>query len=293
MEKTECNVHEPVALYEDGPSYHVIEKAIHFLSNHVQEQPSLSVLSQHLGISEGHLQRMFTQWAGVSPKRFMQYLTKERAKHALRQSKSVLDTALDVGLSGPGRLHDLLVSCEAMTPGEIKALGAGLEVFHGYGDSPFGSAYVAWTGRGICHLIFSEGQSETHEQALFQRWSGACFTRDDQQAQGIINTVFTLKKGDKPVHLLLKGTNFQLKVWEALLQVERGALVSYSQVAKLIGSPNASRAVGSAVGANSLGFLIPCHRVIRETGEMGHYRWGIDRKAAILGWEAAQSDADD
>jgi AraC family transcriptional regulator of adaptative response/methylated-DNA-[protein]-cysteine methyltransferase len=276
---------------EQHVHYQLIERAIHYLCEHVSEQPELSVLSDYLGVSEHHLQRIFSRWVGVSPKRFTQFLTKEYAKQALARSRSNLDTALAIGLSGPGRLHDLMVSCEAMTPGELKSLD--LVISYGYGVSPFGCTYIAWTERGICHLIFCDQPNRDDEQELFDRWKGASFEQNNPSAQDYIDRVFvnsTSEKpsSEKPLHLLLQGTNFQLKVWEALIAVGEGELTSYSQLAERVGSPKASRAVGTAVASNKIGFLIPCHRVIRETGEIGNYRWGAKRKAAIQGWEAAR-----
>lgn len=276
-------------LAESSANYQLIERAIHYLCEHAEAQPSLPDLAKHVGVSEHHLQRVFTRWAGVSPKRFVQFLTKQRAKQVLAESRSVLDAAHELGLSGPSRLHDLLISCEAMTPGEMKLLGAGLLISHGYGLSPFGRVYLAWTERGICHMAFCQKPAMEEEQRLYERWQGASFYRDDGAAAIYLDKIFTVKGSQQPLHLVLKGTNFQLKVWEALLRVEEGQLVSYSQLASMIGSPKASRAVGSAVASNQIGFLIPCHRVIRETGEIGNFRWGNDKKAAIQGWEAARN----
>jgi AraC family transcriptional regulator of adaptative response/methylated-DNA-[protein]-cysteine methyltransferase len=277
---------------ESTTNYLRIERAIHFLCEHAEEQPSLPDLAAYVGISEHHLQKIFSRWAGVSPKRFVQFLTKQRAKQSLAQSQSVLDVALDLGLSGPSRLHDLLISCEAMTPGEIKSLGAGLLISHGYALSPFGLAYIAWTSRGICHMAFCQCPEPDVERALGECWSGASFLRDDSGAAKYIDQIFQPKGKKQPLQIVLKGTNFQLKVWEALLNIGEGELISYSQLATMIGSPKASRAVGTAVASNNIGFLIPCHRVIRESGDLGNYRWGIERKAAIQGWEAAQSLAE-
>jgi len=273
---------------EGTADYLRIEQAIAFLCEHAEEQPSLSDLAKNVGISEHHLQRLFSRWVGVSPKRFVQFLTKQRAKQMLTQSRTVLDTAHDLGLSGPSRLHDLLISCEAMTPGEIKSLGVGLLIHHGYAASPFGLAYIGWTDRGVCHMAFCQCPQFEVEETLRERWSGASFQRDDKGAAAYIDQIFQAGNNKQPLHLVLKGTNFQLKVWEALLTIEEGQLVSYSQLAAMIGSPKASRAVGTAVASNQIGFLIPCHRVIRETGEIGNFRWGSTRKAAIQGWEAAR-----
>jgi AraC family transcriptional regulator of adaptative response/methylated-DNA-[protein]-cysteine methyltransferase len=275
-------------LAESSANYQLIERAIHYLCEHAEAQTSLPDLAKHVGVSEYHLQRVFTRWAGVSPKRFVQFLTKQRAKQLLAESRSILDVAHELGLSGPSRLHDLLITCEAMTPGEVKLLAAGLLIRHGYGLSPFGLVHLAWTERGICHMAFCQKPAVEIEQSLYERWQSASFDRDDGAAAVYLDKIFTVKASRQPLHLVLKGTNFQLKVWEALLCVEEGQLVSYSQLASMMGSPKASRAVGSAVASNQIGFLIPCHRVIRETGDIGNFRWGSDRKAAIQGWEAAR-----
>ncbi|CAM3962906.1 methylated-DNA--[protein]-cysteine S-methyltransferase [Vibrio neonatus] len=267
--------------------YDTVEKAIVYIRQHLQRQPSLSEIAEHVHLSEFHLQRVFTEWAGISPKRFMQSMTKQRALQVLKTSDTLLEVADNVGLSGTGRLHDLLVSCEAMTPGEAKNLGAELVIKYGCAITPFGSAVIGWTERGICFLQFVEqGVSQT-VAILQQQWPLASFHQSD--AQPISESVFS-GSGNK-IHLIVKGTNFQVKVWEALVNSQSGQLLSYAQVAQKIGSPKASRAVGSAVASNSIGFLIPCHRVIRGDGDVGQFRWGSDRKVAIQGWEAARMDA--
>lgn len=272
----------------DSQSYNQIATAIRFLRDRASEQPSLAELAEQVGLSECHFQRLFSQWAGVSPKRFLQFLTKERAKQALAKSTSVLQATLESGLSGPGRLHDLMVSCEAMTPGEVKAQGEGLQIGYGEALTPFGKALVAWTSRGVCYLAFFNMDPTLYEQELKSEWPKAGFYKDNSAACDLMERIFINTSAQKPLHLLLKGTNFQLKVWEALLRVGEGELVSYSQLAAMAGSPKASRAVGSAMAANKIGFLIPCHRVIRESGESGHYRWRSERKLAMQGWEAAK-----
>lgn len=285
-----CNLSRDKNVYvEQNRQYQLIEKAIRFLRENYASNPDLAAAANHINLSEYHFQRLFSQWVGVSPKRFMQYLTKEHAKQVLLTSQSVLDAALDVGLSGAGRLHDLMVSCEAVTPGELKSLGKGLLIQVGYALSPLGGVFIGWTQRGICHLEFC-GQPEQGEEQLKRLWPEAEFSRDDAQAAEYVQRIFSSGRSRQPFHLLLRGTNFQIKVWEALLNVPEGQLVSYKQVAEMIEMPKASRAVGSAVAANSIGVLIPCHRVIRESGEFGQYRWGGDRKASLIGWEAAKTD---
>ncbi|MFT5721371.1 MAG: AraC family transcriptional regulator of adaptative response [Motiliproteus sp.] len=277
---------------EAGEDYKRIALAIQFLREQAPEQPSLATVAAELGLSEYHFQRLFSRWAGVSPKRFLQYLTKERAKQALLRSVSLLDASFEAGLSSPGRLHDLMVSCEAMTPGEVKTRGAGIAIRYGCVGTPFGPALLGWTLRGVCHLVFGDAVCLQPETALRQAWPEAQLSRDDGGAEQRARQMFPAGVHAAPVsgslHLLLRGTNFQLKVWEALLRVGPGELVSYSQLATLAGSPRASRAVGSALAANRIGYLIPCHRVIRESGEVGAFRWGSERKVAMQGWEASR-----
>ncbi|MBX3010885.1 MAG: methylated-DNA--[protein]-cysteine S-methyltransferase [Caldilineaceae bacterium] len=277
--------------------YERIAQAIQFLEEHYQEQPSLDELAARLALSPFHLQRLFTQWAGVSPKRFVQYLTAEHAKTLLANAHSVLDTAYATGLSGPSRLHDLLLATEAVTPGEFKTQGAGLPITYGRHATPFGDCLLAVTHRGICQLLFlSEGNREgTWTQAvteLHTQWQAATLQEDPSQTQPILDQIFPAVGQQRTRHLslLLKGTNFQIKVWHALLQIPSGALWSYDTVARAIGQPSAARAVGSAIGANPIGYLIPCHRVIRKNGSVQGYRWGTTRKKALLAWESAQQE---
>lgn len=280
--------------------YALVASAISYIRANALRQPSLEEVAAFVGMSDFHFQRVFTQWAGVSPKRFLQYLTKEHALAALRESADVLRAALDVGLSAPSRLHDLIVSCEAMTPGEVRALGASVEIGYGVAPTPFGDALLGWTGRGVCHLTFCDeatqadetiGASQLALQALRAAWPLAHLEQDDAQAQALAQRMFPTTPVPGKLHLVLRGTNFQIKVWEALMRIEPGRIVSYTQLAAMAGAPKAQRAVGSAMAANTIGYLIPCHRVIRESGEIGHYRWGPQRKAALLAWEAARKAA--
>ena len=271
--------------------YEMVARAIEFIRNNAHHQPTLSEIAGSLGLSEFHLQRIFSEWAGVSPKRFLQYVTKEYAKQALRSSGDMLSVALEAGLSGPGRLHDLMVTCEAMSPGEIKSMGIGLEIRFGNALTPFGNSLIAWTQRGICHLGFVE--TDALEEAVIclqKEWPAATYVRDQQRALDLVSTIFNVNQRPlgQPLHLMLRGTNFQIKVWEALISVAPGEMVSYSQLATMIGMPKARRSVGTAIGKNNIALLIPCHRVIRETGEIGSYRWGPSRKAALLAREGAQ-----
>jgi AraC family transcriptional regulator of adaptative response/methylated-DNA-[protein]-cysteine methyltransferase len=261
--------------------YERVARVIEFLDGRFQEQPSLEELARVAGLSESHFHRLFTNWAGVTPKDFLQCLTVAHAREALRSGASVLDAAMDAGLSGPGRLHDLCVSLEAASPGELKARGAGQVVRFGFAETPFGRWLCAETGRGICHLEFGES-----DEGLRESWGAATLTRDDAGAERVTKAIFSRdeKRGAR-LRAFVRGTDFQARVWRALLRIPPGALVSYGQVADAIGQPTASRAVGAAVGANSLAYLIPCHRVIRETGVIGDYRWGPARKRAMIGWE--------
>lgn len=273
--------------------YQLVAEAIHYLEANRLEQPSLDALAQHLAVSPYHLQRVFKRWAGISPKRFLQFLTVEHAKMLLAASHSVLDAALESGLSGPGRLHDLFVNVEAMTPGEFKLGGAGLTIAYGFHASPFGECLLASTGRGLCGLTFLDGGGRPAEVAALQaRWPHAHLVEDTDGTAPTAARIFALplQSPNHPITLLLAGTNFQLKVWEALLRVPLGSVCTYEEVAAGIGQPSAARAVGGAVGSNAIAYLIPCHRVIRKSGVIQEYRWGSTRKKAMLGWEAAQAE---
>jgi AraC family transcriptional regulator of adaptative response/methylated-DNA-[protein]-cysteine methyltransferase len=272
--------------------YERVEEAIRFIEARASEQPSLEEIASHLDLSPFHFQRLFARWAGVSPKRFLQYVTVEGAKRLLDESASVLETALEVGLSGPSRLHDLFVGVEAVTPGEFKSAGQGLELRYGFHTSPFGPCFVATSGRGVCALEFIDG-TRLHESvaALRRRWKGADLVEDPGAGEAILAAAFG-REGGGPISLHLAGTNFQLKVWKALLSIPEGKLASYGRLADMVGSPGAARAVGTALSQNPIGFLIPCHRVLRSTGEIGGYRWGVERKKAIIAWEACGSRSD-
>jgi AraC family transcriptional regulator of adaptative response/methylated-DNA-[protein]-cysteine methyltransferase len=275
--------------------YQTVEKAITYLEDHVEEQPNLKDVAESVHLSEYHFQRLFSRWVGISPKRFLQYLTKERAKEMLGESVSVLEAAYAAGLSSPGRLHDLFVNCEAVTPGDYKSQGEDLEIAYGFHASPFGECLLALTGRGICDLIFvSEGNREEALKALKKRWASAALHEDPQRTGPVVAQVFDRLTGGeaKPLSLHLRGTNFQIKVWEALLNIPSGTVVSYEDIAVSIGMPSAARAVSNAVARNPMPVIIPCHRVIRKAGAYGGYRWGTARKKALLGWEAAYSRKD-
>lgn len=283
---------EPLVHDESARHYAAVARAIGYLRANAQRQPPLAEIAAAAGMSEHHLQRVFSAWAGISPKRFLQYLTKEHALAALRASAGVLDAALGAGLSGPGRLHDLTVSCEALTPGEIKSGGAGVELRHGIAATPLGEALFGWTPRGLCHLAFCDGDESAKIAALQADWPAAHFIHDKAGTAQLAARVFPTAPQAGRLHLLLRGTNFQVKVWEALLRIPPASLVSYGQLAAALGRPEAPRAVAGAVAANAIGYLIPCHRVIRESGESASYRWGVERKLALRAWEAGKAAAD-
>ncbi len=274
---------------EPNPAYETVAAAIRFVRGHALTQPSLDEVACHVGLSASHLQRVFSDWAGISPKRFLQFLTKENAKTLLRESRDVLSAAIESGLSGPGRLHDLMVGCEALTPGEIGALGEGLVIRYGFAASPFGTLIVGSTTRGICHLRFVEpGRADAEEASLHTEWPHAGFERDDEAAQQLAAEIFSTFTAPRPLSLLLRGTNFQIKVWEALLRIPAGHTLAYGDLAAMAAMPKAHRAVGTAMAHNNIAVLIPCHRVIRESGDAGLYRWGVDRKRALISWEQSR-----
>lgn len=283
----------------DTKDYIRIESAIAYLAAHGAEQPTLAEVAAHVGLSEHHLQRIFTRWAGISPKRFLQFQTVETAKNLLREARSVLDTTYSSGLSSGGRLHDLFVTLEAMTPGEYKTGGAGLVIAAGFHDSPFGECLIAVTDRGVCGLAFVVGADRSGAMAELQRrWPGATFITDRRATQRAADQVFAAwgsapwrpdpdgtpsgSASVAPLSVLVRGTNFQVRVWEALLRIPAGAVATYEDIASAVGSNGATRAVGSAVARNPVAYLIPCHRVIRKTGAFGDYHWGAARKVAML-----------
>lgn len=267
--------------------YLLIEKALHFIEENYLRQPDLKEISASCGMSEFHFQRIFTRWAGISPKRFLQFLTKESAKNLLKHS-SVLDATYRVGLSSPGRLHDLFVNTEAITPGEFKNNGAGLTIRYGFHPTPFGQALIGITARGICHLSFVQDTPANALGSLLANWNQAHFHEDPAATASLIDPIFAPGANQAPLSLFITGTNFQLKVWEALLTIPSGSVSTYQQIATHLGLPGAARAVGTAISHNPIAYLIPCHRVIRKMGEFGQYRWGSTRKKALLGWETTR-----
>ena len=275
--------------------YERIADVIRYLDEHHTEQPDLQVLATRIGLSPFHFHRLFSAWAGVTPKDFLQCLTLAQVKEALRNGASVLDTALDAGLSGPGRLHDLCVSLEAASPGEMKSGGARRDLDAGFAASPFGDCLIGASARGICHLSFVEtGGRHKAWAELRGEWPNARMRRDDAAAARMAERVFAGPGGRgarRPLCAFVKGTAFQVRVWRALLRVPSGQLITYGRLAAAAGCPAAARAVGTAMGRNPLAFLIPCHRAIRETGVVGDYRWGRIRKRAIVAWECAWNDS--
>jgi AraC family transcriptional regulator of adaptative response/methylated-DNA-[protein]-cysteine methyltransferase len=270
---------------EQCENYTRIEQAIRYLETQAPRQPELAETAAQVGLSEYHFQRLFTHWVGISPKRFLQFLTKERAKTLLEHSTSLLGAAYEAGLSGPGRLHDLFVNVEGVTPGEYKTRGAGMEIAYGVHATPFGMSLIGVTERGICHLSFIENSSPASALEDFRsRWGRAALQESPHRTRPLVDQIFGRRElHSLPIHL--RGTNFQMKVWEALLRIPSGYVTTYRDVALYLGAPSASRAVGAAVGNNPIAVLIPCHRVIRKDGGLGGYRYGLPRKQALLGWE--------
>jgi AraC family transcriptional regulator, regulatory protein of adaptative response / methylated-DNA-[protein]-cysteine methyltransferase len=271
--------------------YERIKKAIEFIQSNFQQQPDLDAVAKEVYLSPFHFQRLFKDWAGVSPKKFLQYISLQHAKKLL-QHHTVTDTAYETGLSGSSRLHDLFISIEGMTPGEYKNGGEQLQINYSFAETPFGNIIVASTTKGICHLAFADNEKDALQQLQLQ-FPNAQFRQVVDTIQQNALFIFTQDWKDlSKIKLHLKGTPFQIKVWEALLKIPMGDVSTYSSIASQLKNPNASRAVGSAVGDNPVAFLIPCHRVIRATGDFGQYHWGSIRKTAMIGWEAAKANSE-
>jgi AraC family transcriptional regulator of adaptative response/methylated-DNA-[protein]-cysteine methyltransferase len=282
-------------IVEQSRDYLVVERAIRFLERNFREQPDLEEIAASVHLSKYHFQRLFKRWAGVTPSQFLRYLTIEYAKDRLRESQSVFDASLEAGLSGPSRLHDLFVTFEAMTPGEFKQRGAGTEIGYGFHSTPFGEALLGITERGICALRFvlPEGRESSLNQ-FRKEWPEATFVHRPGETAAQIRRIFRDPDadGEQGLHLFLRGTNFQVQVWRALLAIPPGALVSYQDVAAYISKPSAVRASANAVAKNPISYIIPCHRVITKAGKAHRYRWGSARKKAMLGWEASRFRAE-
>lgn len=274
--------------------YALVREAIRFLTEHSAEQPELERLAGHLGLGATQVQKLFKRWCGLSPKEFVQAITLDRARHMLEGSASVLEAAHEVGLSGGGRLHDLFVTHEAMTPGEVKRRGEGLDIAYGFHATPFGEAVVLATGRGVAGIAFvDEDAGQTSAEALAdmtRRWPAAHFAECPLRTAPHAAQIFDSDtwSRERPVRLVLIGTDFEVRVWETLLRIPMGRAVTYADIARRLGHPTAARAVGSAVGRNPISFVVPCHRVLRGDGNLGGYHWGLTRKRALIGWETGR-----
>lgn len=274
-------------------NYEKIAKAIEYISENVKNQPSLFEVAEEVNISQFHFQRMFTEWAGVSPKKFLQYITADYLKGKIKESTNLVELAESAGLSSQSRVYDLFTGIEAVTPQEFKTDGKGLHISYGFHQTPFGECFIAVTERGICAMAFVDRETREHQLILMgKKWHFATIEPNQKVTESYIHRIFspnldTLEK----LPIMVQGTNFQLKVWEALLTIPQGSVTTYQQIANSIGNPKAVRAVGTAVGDNPIAYLIPCHRVIRKEGILGEYRWGSLRKKALIGWEAAKMDS--
>lgn len=278
---------------QESINYHRIAEAIDYLKDNFRDQPNLDEIAERIHLSPFHFQRLFTDWAGVSPKKFLQYLSVEYAKSILKEKQATLsDAAYETGLSGTSRLHDLFINIEGMTPGEYKNGGENLAINYSYAESPFGNILVASTFKGICHMAFADDEQQALQE-LQQNFPNAQFRQVVDIIQQNALYIFTQDwKKINQVKLHLKGTDFQIKVWDTLLKIPMGRLATYGSIAEEINNPKASRAVGSAIGDNPVAFLIPCHRVIQSTGTIGQYHWGSTRKTMMIGWEAAKINAE-
>jgi AraC family transcriptional regulator, regulatory protein of adaptative response / methylated-DNA-[protein]-cysteine methyltransferase len=282
------SVQAPHDSFVDSRDFARIARAIRFIDAHFRAQPRLAEIAASARLSEFHFNRLFRRWAGLTPKQYLAFVTGWAAKGALASQPSVLDAAYSVGLSGPGRLHDLIVTLDAVTPGELKAHGRGIAIRYGFSDTPFGRALIATTARGLCHLAFVEpGEEKTAVADLQETWRQAQLVRDDGEARDIAERIWNpAGRSTEPLRLAVAGTNFQLKVWQALLHLGSRGPTTYAALAETVGRAASARAVGNAVGANPVGWLIPCHNVLRKDGALGGYHWGEDRKRAMLAWNS-------
>jgi AraC family transcriptional regulator, regulatory protein of adaptative response / methylated-DNA-[protein]-cysteine methyltransferase len=278
-------------LDEAAADYEVVRRAIGYIRNHWREQPEIDAIAEAASVTPTELHHLFRRWAGLSPKAFLQALTLDRARQLLRDSATVLDASYEVGLSGPGRLHDLFVTHEAMSPGEWKSGGEGLTIGFGFHPSPFGKALIMATERGLAGVAFADaGEEETALKDMRRRWPKATYVADEARTSALARRIFEPShwKKDQPLRVVLIGTDWEVRVWEALLRIPMGRVATYSGIAEKVCTPTAARAVGTAVGKNPIAFVVPCHRVIGKSGELTGYHWGITRKQAMLGWEAGQ-----
>lgn len=275
----------------DHINYARIERAIAYLQENFRRQPELDEVAANMHLSPFHFQRIFTEWAGISPKRFLQYLTAGYLKEQLARARSLTEAAAAAGLSSQSRVYDLFTTLEAMTPGEYRANGSGIHIEYGFHQTPFGDSLIGLTERGICWLSFLSAGEEraTALMEMKASWHRSIFHENHEQTGNTVRRIFDMK-GESKYRLLVKGTNFQVKVWEALLRITPGEVTTYQQVARYVDNPRAVQAVGSAVGTNTIAYLIPCHRVIRKDGILGEYRWHAARKKSIIGWEMARRD---
>ncbi len=278
---------------ENNINYHRIEKAIQYLEENFQRQPELDEVAEKVHISPFHFQRIFTEWAGISPKRFLQFLTVDFLKGKLEHTKNIVEAADAAGLSSQSRVYDLFTTLEAVTPQEYKLKGSGIRIEYGIHDTPFGSCLLGVTERGICWLSFigTDEDPRFELEKMKEHWHNSIFHQDQDLTSGFIHSIFNRKDAEtqRKLHVLVKGTNFQVKVWEALLKIPMGDVTTYQGIAQQIQNPKAMQAVGSAVGSNHIAYLIPCHRVIRKDGILGAYRWSSSRKKSIIGWEMAKA----
>ena len=269
--------------------YDLVKHTLAFISENWRDQPSLDTLADQAGLSPTHLQRLFTRWAGLSPKAFLQAVTLDHARGLLRDSASILDASYELGLSGPGRLHDLFVTHEGMSPGIYKAHGRGLNIQYGFHDCPFGRALILITSEGLAGLAFADhGKEKSALADMTARWPEATYVENQQATAAYAKRIFESErwKPDQPLKIVFIGSDFEIRVWETILRIPFGKASTYSDIASHIGKPKAARAVGSAVGKNPISFVVPCHRVLEKSGGLGGYHWGLTRKRAILGWEA-------
>ena len=287
-------IQNPMPLAAAAADYDVVRRAIGHIRGHWREQPEIEAIAEAAGVTPTELHHLFRRWAGLTPKAFLQALTLDGARQLLRDSASVLDATYEVGLSGPGRLHDLFVTHEAMSPGEWKTGGEGLTVFFGFHPSPFGSALVMATQRGLAGLAFADpGEERAALADMKARWPRAAYVEDSARTAAIARRIFDSSQWQQnnPLRVVLIGTDWEVRVWETLLQIPMGRLTTYSDIASKIHKPAAARAVGAAVGKNPVSFVVPCHRVVGKSGDLTGYHWGITRKRAMLGWKAGQVGA--
>ncbi len=279
---------------ENKINYLRIEQAIQYLEKNFQRQPELDEVAEKVHLSPFHFQRIFTEWAGISPKRFLQFLTVDFLKKKLQQSKNLVEAAEQAGLSSQSRVYDLFTTLEAVTPQEYKLRGSGLRIAYGFHETPFGLALLGVTERGVCWLSFitTDEDPKYELNKMKEHWDLSFFHHDQEQTAGFIEAIFGQQHENKKLHVFVKGTNFQVKVWEALLRLPLGSVTTYQGIAEKIQNPKAMQAVGSAVGSNHIAYLIPCHRVIRKDGILGEYRWNSTRKKSIIGWEIAKASWD-